>query len=74
MEFEGIQAYVRSRHVGNAVGQICFVFDFILHFAYTVDAYTLTSILPSLSLIIMIYCTANTKVTTASVQGVGVYF
>jgi hypothetical protein len=56
------------------VGKICFVFDFILHTAYIVDAYALTSILPSLSLIDMIYRTADTKATPASVQGVGVDF
>jgi hypothetical protein len=50
------------------------VFDFILHTAYTVDACALTSILLSLSLIDMIYCTPNIKVTPASVQGVGVNF
>jgi hypothetical protein len=54
--------------VGNAVGKICFVFYFILHPAYTVDAYALTSIQPSLSLINMTYCTADTKVTRASVR------
>jgi hypothetical protein len=52
----------------------CFVFDFILHIACTVDACALTSILPSPSLIGMIYCTTDTKATPASVQGVGVDF
>jgi hypothetical protein len=47
--------------------KICFVFDFILHTAYTVDACALTSILPSLPLIDMIYCTAGTKATPASI-------
>jgi hypothetical protein len=56
------------------VGKICFVFDFILRTAYTVDACTLTSILPSLSLIDMICCTADAKATPASGQGVGVNF
>jgi hypothetical protein len=56
------------------VGKICFVFDFIFHSAYTVDACALTSILPSLSLIDMMYCTPDTKATPASVQGVGVDF
>jgi hypothetical protein len=51
-----------------------FVFDFILHTAYTVDACVLTRILPSLSLIDMTYCKADTKATSASVQGVGVDF
>jgi hypothetical protein len=60
--------------VGSTVGKICFVFDFILHTAYTVDACALTSILHSLSLIDMMYCTADTKETPASVQGVGVDF
>jgi hypothetical protein len=46
---------------------MCFVFDFILHIAYTVDACALTSILTSLSLIDMIYCTADTKATPASI-------
>jgi hypothetical protein len=56
------------------VGKICFVFDFILHTAYAVDACALTSILPSLSWIDMTHCTADTKATPASVQGVGVDF
>jgi hypothetical protein len=56
------------------VGKICFVFDFFLHTAYTVDACALTSILPSLSLIDTIYCAVVTKATPASVQGVGVDF
>jgi hypothetical protein len=43
-----------------------FVFDFILHTAYTVDACALTSIMPSLSLIDTIYCTPDTKATPAS--------
>jgi hypothetical protein len=60
--------------VGSTVGKICFVFDYILHTAYTVDAYALTSILSSLSMIYMMYCTADTKATPASVQGVGVDF
>jgi hypothetical protein len=55
-------------------GKICFVFDFILHTAYTVDACAVIGILPTLSLIDMIYCTADTKATPASVQGVGVDF
>jgi hypothetical protein len=41
---------------------------------YTVDACALTSILPSLFFIHMIYFTADTKATPASVQGVGVDF
>jgi hypothetical protein len=53
---------------------MCFVSDFILHTAYTVDACALTSILPSLSLIDMIQCTPYTKATPASVQGDGVDF
>jgi hypothetical protein len=53
---------------------ICFVFDFILHTAYTVHACALTSILPSLSLIDMMYCAPDAKATPASVQGVGVDF
>jgi len=60
--------------VGGTVGKICFVFDFILHTTYTVDACALTSILTSLSLTEMLYCTADTKATPASVQGVGVDF
>jgi hypothetical protein len=51
-----------------------FYFEFIHHTAYTVDACALTSTLPSLSLTDMIYCTAETKATPASVQGVGVDF
>jgi hypothetical protein len=49
-------------------------FDFILHTAYTVDACAFISILPLLSLIDMMHCTADTKATPASVQGVGVDF
>jgi hypothetical protein len=56
------------------MGKICFVFDFIFHTAYTIDACALASILPSLSLMDMIYRTADTKATPASVQGVGVDF
>jgi hypothetical protein len=40
----------------------------------SVDACALTSILPLLSLMDMIYCTAHTKATPASVEGVGVDF
>jgi len=53
---------------------MCFVLDFILHTAYTVDACPFTSIVTSLPLINVIYCTAETKTTPASVQGVGVDF
>jgi hypothetical protein len=51
-----------------------FIYDFIFHTAYTVDACAFISILPSLSLINMIYCTADTIATPASVQGIGVDF
>jgi hypothetical protein len=60
--------------VGSRVGKICFVYHFILHTSYTVGACALTSILLSPSLIDMIYFTADTKATPASVQGVGVDF
>jgi hypothetical protein len=56
--------------VGSTFGKICFVLDFILHTAYTIDACTITSVLTALSLIDT-YFTAHTK---ASVQGVGVDF
>jgi hypothetical protein len=56
------------------MGKKCFVFDIILQAAYNVDSCALTSILPSLSLMDMIYFMADTKATPASVQGVGVYF
>jgi hypothetical protein len=46
---------------------MCFVFDFILHTAYNVDACALTSILHSLSLIDMTYFTEDTKATPASI-------
>jgi hypothetical protein len=46
--------------------------DFILHIAYAKDACALSSILPSLSLIDMIYFTADMKATPTSVRGVGV--
>jgi hypothetical protein len=49
-------------------------FDYILHTAYTADACALTSVLPSVSLTDMMYFTADTKPTPASVQGVGVDF
>jgi hypothetical protein len=49
-------------------------FRFILHIAYTVDACAPTSIMSSLSLINMMYCTAGTKATPSSVLGVGVDF
>jgi hypothetical protein len=51
-----------------------FRFRFFLHTAYTVGACALTSILPSLSVIDMIYFTAEIKATRASVQGLGVDF
>jgi hypothetical protein len=56
------------------LGKYCFVFDFILHTSYAVDACALTSILPSVSLIDMTYCAAQRKAKPASVQGVGVDF
>jgi hypothetical protein len=49
-------------------------FFLFLHTAYTIDGSTLTNILPSLSFIRMIYCTAGTKATPASVHGLGVDF
>jgi hypothetical protein len=58
-------------YVGSTVGKICFIFDFILHTAYTVDACALTFILPSVSSK-DIYFTADTKATPVSFQGVGV--
>jgi hypothetical protein len=50
------------------------VFDFILHTAYIVDPCAITSILPSLSLIDMIYYTAESKAMLASIRGIGVEF
>jgi hypothetical protein len=41
--------------VGCTIGKICFIFDFILHTASTIDACAFNSILPSLSLIDMGY-------------------
>jgi hypothetical protein len=58
---------VRLGYVGSRVGKNCFVYDLILHTAHTVDAYTLTTILPSLSLIDMTYCSSDTKATSSSV-------
>jgi hypothetical protein len=66
--------WVRLCWVGIIVGEMCLVYDFILHTTYTVDACSLTSILPSLSMIDMIYCTVDTKATPLSAQDVGVYF
>jgi len=53
---------------------IVLVLDFILHTIYTVEAHAHTSILPSLSLIDMVYCAPDKKATPASVQSVGVDF
>jgi len=53
---------------------IYFVFNFILRTVYIIGACALASILPSLSFIEMMYCTADTKATPASVLGVGVDF
>jgi hypothetical protein len=64
----------RLRYVGSTVGKICFVFDYVLHTAYVVDSCARTSILASPSWIDMTHCTADTKATPASVQGVGVDF
>jgi hypothetical protein len=64
--------YISLGQDGSTVGKICFVFDFILHTAYTVDARALTSILPSLSL--MINYTVDTKAASASIQGFGIDF
>jgi hypothetical protein len=63
----------RLGHVPSTFSKICFVLDFILHTAYTVDACAHTSILPSLSLIDM-YFLLDTKVTPAFLQAVGVDF
>jgi hypothetical protein len=43
------------------VRNICTVFDFILHTTYTEDACALSRILPSLSLTVTTYCTADTN-------------
>jgi len=59
--------FVTLRYVGNRVDKICFVFDFILHTTYIVDACALTGILLSLSLIDTAYYTPDTKATPASV-------
>jgi hypothetical protein len=48
--------------------------DFIFHIAYTLDAFALTSILPSVYLIDMIQFTVDTNATPASVQCLGVDF
>jgi len=48
--------------------------DFILHIPYVVDACALSSILPSLFLTDMIYCTPDKETTSASVQGLYVDF
>jgi hypothetical protein len=59
-------SYVSLGEVGSTFGKICFVFDSILHTAYTADACALISILPALSLIDMTYFTVVTKATPAS--------
>jgi hypothetical protein len=48
------------------VGKICFVFDFILHTAYTVDAYALNQH-AAFTVFDVIYFTADTKSTPASI-------
>jgi hypothetical protein len=68
--FSVVKTFMEFERIGN----ICFVFDFILHTAYTVHAWALTSILPSLSLIDMMCWTADKKATPASVEGVDVDF
>jgi hypothetical protein len=65
MEFKELGEF-RLGYVGSTVGKICFVLDFILHNAYTVDACALTSILPSFFLRNICF-TADTKATPASV-------
>jgi hypothetical protein len=45
-----------------------FLSDFILHTAYTVDACAHTRMLSPLSFTDVIYCTADTKATAASVS------
>jgi hypothetical protein len=52
--------------VGSTIGKIGFVFDLILQAAYIVGACAFTSIVPSLSLVDMIYFKADTKTTLAS--------
>jgi hypothetical protein len=47
--------YVRLGCVGSTVGKVCFVVDFVLHTAWAVDACSRTCILPSLSLIDILY-------------------
>jgi hypothetical protein len=49
------------------VGKICFIFEFVFHTAYSVDACALTSTLRSLSLIDMICCAPGTKATLVSI-------
>jgi len=48
------------------VGKICFDFDFIIHTAYIVDTFALTTILPSVTLIDIVYLTTDAKATLAS--------
>jgi len=45
--------------VGSTVSKICFILDFILHTAYSIDICVFSSILPSLSLIDTLYCMAD---------------
>jgi hypothetical protein len=56
------------------VGKISSILDYILHTAYIVNACARTRMLPSLTLIDMIYFPTDTKATPASVQGFGVNF
>jgi len=53
---------------------IASVLDFILHIPYVLDACALPSILPSLSLTDMMYCTPEKKPTLVSVQVVASIF
>jgi hypothetical protein len=51
-----------------------FHYNFILRTVYIIGARAIASILSSVNLRQMMYCTADTKETPESVQGVGVDF
>jgi hypothetical protein len=65
--------FSKSKKHGQIGTSLC-ALDYCMKTAYIVDACALTSLLPSLSLIDMTYCKADTKATPESVQGVDVDF
>jgi hypothetical protein len=54
----------------SIVGSNSLNLDLIFHIPYVIEACKIPSIMPSLSLTDMMYCTAQKKPTPASIQGV----